>query len=43
VKHRIDRVDRIYLKPNDPDRGTILCKDSSQSRDERVGRPMRSF
>ncbi|MFQ5897872.1 MAG: Pup--protein ligase [Candidatus Methylomirabilia bacterium] len=37
------RVDWVYLKLNDPERETILCKDPFQSRDDRVERLIRSF
>jgi proteasome accessory factor A len=37
------RVDWVYLKLNDPERETILCKDPFQSHDERVERLIRSF
>jgi len=37
------RVDWVYLKLNDPERETILCKDPFQSRDERIERLIRSI
>jgi proteasome accessory factor A len=37
------RVDWVYLKLNDPERETILCKDPFQYHDERVERLIRSF
>ena len=37
------RVDWVYLKLNDPERETILCKDPFQAHDERVERLIRSF
>jgi len=37
------RVDWVYLKLNDPERETILCKDPFQFHDERVERLIRSF
>jgi len=37
------RVDWVYLKLNDPERETIVCKDPFQSHDERVERLIRSF
>src|SRR5438132_1711876 len=37
------RVDWVYLKLNDPEGETILCKDPFQSHDERVERLIRSF
>jgi proteasome accessory factor A len=36
-------VDWVYLKLNDPERETILCKDPFQSRDERIERLIRSI
>jgi proteasome accessory factor A len=33
----------VYLKLNDPERETILCKDPFQAHDERVERLIRSF
>ena len=35
--------DWVYLKLNDPERETILCKDPFQAHDERVERLIRSF
>ncbi len=37
------RVDWVYLKLNDPEHETILCKDPFQSHDEWVERLIRSF
>jgi proteasome accessory factor A len=37
------RVDWVYLKLNDPERETILCKDPFCAQDERVARLIRSF
>ena len=37
------RVDWVYLKLNDPERETIVCRDPFQSHDERVERLIRSF
>jgi len=36
-------VDWVYLKLNDPERETIVCKDPFQSHDEWVERLIRSF
>jgi len=43
LKGKDYRVDWIYLKLNDPERETILCKDPFQSHDERIERLIRSF
>jgi proteasome accessory factor A len=43
LKGKDYRVDWVYLKLNDPERETILCKDPFQSHDERVARLIRSF
>ncbi len=43
LKGKDYRVDWVYLKLNDPERETILCKDPFQSHDERVDRLIRSF
>src|SRR5438105_3953173 len=43
LKGKDYRVDWAYLKLNDPERETILCKDPFQSHDERVERLIRSF
>jgi len=43
LKSKDYRVDWVYLKLNDPERETILCKDPFQSHDERVERLIRSF
>ncbi len=43
LKGRDYRVDWVYLKLNDSERETILCKDPFQSQDERVERLIRSF
>jgi len=43
LKGKDCRVDWVYLKLNDPERETILCKDPFQSHDERVERLIRSF
>jgi proteasome accessory factor A len=43
LKGRDYRVDWVYLKLNDSERETILCKDPFQSHDERVERLIRSF
>jgi proteasome accessory factor A len=43
LKGKDYRVDWVYLKLNDPERETILCKDPFQSHDERVERLVRSF
>jgi proteasome accessory factor A len=43
MKGKDYRVDWVYLKLNDPERETILCKDPFQSHDERVERLIRSF
>jgi proteasome accessory factor A len=43
LKGKDYRVDWVYLKLNDPERETILCKDPFQSHDERVERLIRSF
>jgi proteasome accessory factor A len=43
LKGKDYRVDWVYLKLNDPERETILCKDPFQSQDERVERLIRSF
>src|SRR2546422_4158412 len=43
LKGKDYRVDWVYLKLNDPQRETILCKDPFQSHDERVERLIRSF
>mgnify|MGYP003694096427 CR=1 FL=1 len=42
LKGKDYRVDWVYLKLNDPERETILCKDPFQSHDERVERLIRS-
>ena len=38
LKGKDCRVDWVYLKLNDPERETIVCKDPFQSHDERVER-----
>lgn len=43
LKGKDYRVDWVYLKLNDPERETILCKDPFQAHDERVARLIRSF
>jgi proteasome accessory factor A len=43
LKGKDYRVDWVYLKLNDPERETILCKDPFQSHDDRVDRLIRSF
>ncbi|HEX2500904.1 MAG TPA: Pup--protein ligase [Methylomirabilota bacterium] len=43
LKGKDYRVDWVYLKLNDPERETILCKDPFQAHDERVERLIRSF
>jgi len=43
LKGKDYRVDWVYLKLNDPERETILCKDPFQNHDERVERLIRSF
>ena len=43
LKGKDYRVDWAYLKLNDPERETILCKDPFQSHDERIERLIRSF
>ena len=43
LKGKDYRVDWVYLKLNDPERETILCKDPFQAYDERVTRLIRSF
>jgi len=43
LKGKDYRVDWVYLKLNDPERETILCKDPFLSHDERVERLIRSF
>ena len=43
LKGKDYRVDWVYLKLNDPERETILCKDPFQSHDERVERLIRCF
>jgi proteasome accessory factor A len=43
LKGKDYRVDWVYLKLNDPERETILCKDPYQAHDERVERLIRSF
>jgi len=43
LKGKDYRVDWVYLKLNDPERETIMCKDPFQSHDERVERLIRSF
>jgi len=43
LKGKDCRVDWVYLKLNDPERETIVCKDPFQSHDERVERLIRSF
>ena len=43
LKGKDYRVDWVYLKLNDPERETILCKDPFQSHDERIERLIRSF
>jgi proteasome accessory factor A len=43
LKGKDYRVDWVYLKLNDPERETILCKDPFQFHDERVERLIRSF
>ncbi len=43
LKGKDYRVDWVYLKLNDPERETILCKDPFQSHDERVERLIRTF
>jgi proteasome accessory factor A len=43
LKGKDRRVDWVYLKLNDPERETIVCKDPFQSHDERVERLIRSF
>ena len=41
LKGKDYRVDWVYLKLNDPERETILCKDPFQAHDERVERLIR--
>jgi len=43
LKGKDYRVDWVYLKLNDPERETIVCKDPFQPHDERVERLIRSF
>ena len=43
LKGKDCRVDWVYLKLNDPERETIVCKDPFQSHDEWVERLIRSF
>jgi len=43
LKGKDYRVDWVYLKLNDPERETILCKDPFQSHDDRVERLIRTF
>jgi proteasome accessory factor A len=43
LKGKDYRVDWAYLKLNDPERETILCKDPFQFHDERIERLIRSF
>jgi proteasome accessory factor A len=43
LKGKDYRVDWVYLKLNDPERETIVCKDPFQTHDERVERLIRSF
>jgi proteasome accessory factor A len=43
LKGKDYRVDWVYLKLNDPERETILCKDPFQFHDERIERLIRSF
>jgi proteasome accessory factor A len=43
LKGKDYRVDWVYLKLNDPERETILCKDPFQAHDVRVERLIRSF
>ena len=43
LKGKDCRVDWVYLKLNDPERETIVCKDPFQSHDERIERLIRSF
>ncbi len=43
LKGKDYRVDWVYLKLNDPERETILCKDPFQAHDDRVERLIRSF
>ena len=43
LKSKDYRVDWVYLKLNDPERETIICKDPFQSYDARVERLIRSF
>ncbi len=43
LKGKDYRVDCVYLKLNDPERETILCKDPFQSHDDRVERLIRTF
>ena len=43
IKGKDYRVDWVYLKLNDPERETILCKDPFQANDERVEHLIRSF
>ena len=43
LKGKDYRVDWVFLKLNDPERETILCKDPFQSHDERIERLIRSF
>jgi proteasome accessory factor A len=43
LKGKDYRVDWVYLKLNDPERETILCKDPFRSRDERIEGLIRSF
>jgi len=43
LKGKDYRVDWVYLKLNDPERETIVCKDPFQSHDARVERLIRSF
>jgi proteasome accessory factor A len=41
LKGKDYRADWVFLKLNDPERETILCKDPFQSHDERVERLIR--
>ena len=43
LKGKDYRVDWVFMKLNDPERETILCKDPFQSHDERIERLIRSF
>jgi len=43
LKGKDYRVDWVYLKLNDPERETIICKDPFQSHDARVERLIQSF